>query len=134
MFLFFLCLASTTRAASCQTSSLGTSSVPPSSGCSAVASSRPWSTPTTAPTLSYTAAPAPSPSKSGPGTRLSPSAGSSLARMQMTNQTVRDAAANQPARAQWPSQPPPAAAVLPHPGGSCFQSPGLYTFTSGAAE
>ncbi len=37
---------------------------------------------------------------------------------------------------QWPSWPPPAAAVLPHSGGSHFQTPypGLYTFTSGQMD
>ncbi len=113
---------------------LGTSCVPPLSGCIAPASSRPCSGPMTAPMPSCIMAPAPSPFEWGPGTRLSPSAGSSLAKTQMLNQAVHYAAANHPAPARWPSQPPPAAAVHPHPGGSCFQAPGLYTLTPGAAE
>jgi hypothetical protein len=134
MLLFFLCLASTRPAASCQRSFLETSSAPPSSGCTAAASSRLCSGRTTAPTPSCTTAPTPSSSESGSGMRSSPSAGSNPARTLTPNQAVRDATVDCPALAQWPSQPPPAAAVHPHPGGSHFQTPGLYTITPEAAE
>ncbi len=49
-------LASTIRAASCLRSSLGAFSMPPLSGCTVAASSRPWSCPTTAPMPSCAAA------------------------------------------------------------------------------
>jgi hypothetical protein len=122
MLLFFLCPASTTSASSCQRSFPGTSSAPTSFGCTAAASSCPCSGPTTAPTPSCATAPSPSPSESGPGTRLFLSADSSPARMRMPSQAVCDAAANRPVQARWPNRPLPAAAVHPHPGGSCFQT------------
>ncbi len=50
----------------------------PSSGSVGAASSHPFSCSTTAPTPSYAAGSAPSPSESGPGTRSSPSAASRL--------------------------------------------------------
>jgi hypothetical protein len=123
MRLFFLCLAGTTRTGSCQRSFLGTFSATSLSGSTVVALSCPFSSPMTAPTPSCAAAPASSPSESGPGTRSSPSTRSSPARMRTSNQAVCDAAAHCPALALWPSQPPPAAAVHPHPGSCRFQTP-----------
>jgi hypothetical protein len=72
MFLLLLCLGTIlvpTCPASCQPSC----SPPPSSGSVGAASFHPFSRSTTAPTWFYAAAPAPSPSKSGRGTRWSPS-------------------------------------------------------------
>jgi hypothetical protein len=53
--------------------------------------------------------------------------------MRTSSQTVRNTAADRPALARWPSQPPLTAAVHPHPGGS-WADPSLYTITPGAAE
>jgi hypothetical protein len=83
MLLIILYLASTTRAIRCQRSSLGTSCTPLSSGCTAAVSSHPCSSPKMAHMPSCATAPAPSPSKLGPGTRSSLSASFSPAWMQM---------------------------------------------------
>ncbi len=72
--LLFLYLANTTWAASCHRTSRWTSCMPPSSGCTAVAS-HPCSSPTLAHTLFCTMAPAPSPFESGPRKMSSLSAG-----------------------------------------------------------
>jgi hypothetical protein len=79
MFLLFLC-PGTILASSCRASCQATSSPPPLSGSVGAASSHPFSRSTTAPTPSCAADPAPSPSEPSPGTRLSPSAASRLAR------------------------------------------------------
>jgi hypothetical protein len=83
MLLIILCLASTTRAIRCQRSSLGTSCMLLTSGCTAAALSHPCSSPKMAPMPSCATAPALSPSKLGPGTRLSLSANLSPAWMRM---------------------------------------------------
>jgi hypothetical protein len=80
IFLLFLC-PGTILAPSYQASCQASSSLPPLSGSVGAASSRPFNRSTMAPTLSCGAHPAPSPSESGPGTRLSPSAASRLARL-----------------------------------------------------
>ncbi len=110
MHLFLLCLASTTWAASCRRSSLGTSCALLSSGCTAVASYCLCSSPTTAP--------APSPSKSRPGF------GSSPAQMWMPSQpSARHRHGDQASHhLPWRSTCTQAA---PH---------SLYTITPGAAE
>ncbi len=110
MFLLFPCLG-TILAPSCRTSCQATSSPPPSSGSVGAASSHPFSRPTTAPTPSCAAGPAPSPSESGPGTRSSPSAASRLARPRRPRLAARIAAADRQVRTQ---------AVLPQPSGSRF--------------
>jgi hypothetical protein len=71
MFLLFLCLG-TILAPSCRTSCQATSSPTPSSGSVGVALSHPFSRSMTALKPSCAVGPAPSPSESGPGTRLSP--------------------------------------------------------------
>jgi hypothetical protein len=93
---------------SCRTSCQATSSPPPSSGSVGAPSFHPFSRSTTAPTPSYAAGPAPSPSESGPGTRSSLSAASRLVRPQ-----TRVAAAGRRVRTQ---------AALPPPSGSRFQT------------
>jgi hypothetical protein len=100
MFLLLPCLG-TILAPSC--------SPPPSSGSVKAAWFHPFSRSTTAPTRSCTAAPAPSPSESGCGTRWLPSAALRLARPRTPRLAARVAAADRRARAQ---------AVLPQPSGS----------------
>jgi hypothetical protein len=112
MFLLFLC-PGTILAPSCQTSCRATSSPPPSSGSVGVASSHPFSRSTTAPTPSYAADPAPSPSESGPGTRSSPSAASRLLRPGTPRLAARVAAAGRRVRTL---------AALPPPSRSRFQT------------
>jgi hypothetical protein len=73
MFLLFLC-PGTILAPSYRVSCQASCSPPPLSGSDGAALSHPFSRSTTAPTLSCTADPAPSPSELGPGMRLSPSA------------------------------------------------------------
>jgi hypothetical protein len=110
MFLLFLC-PGTILAPSCRTSCQVTSSPPPSSRSVGAVSSHPFSRSTTAPTPSYAAFPAPSPSESGPGTRSSPSAASRLARPRTPRLAARVAVANRRVCTQ---------AVLPPPSGSRF--------------
>ncbi len=114
MFLLFLC-PGTILAPSCRTSCQATSSPPPSSGSVGAASSHPCSRSTTAPTPSYAAGSAPSPSESGPGTRSSPSAASRLARPRTPRLATRVAAASR------------------HQAGLVFRPAGFYTFLPGAA-
>jgi hypothetical protein len=85
----------------------------PSSSCVAVALSRLSTAPMMAPTPSCGRGPAPSPSRSGRGTRSSPSAASRLARKRTPHLAVRDVTADCRASAQ---------AVLPPPSGSRLQS------------
>jgi hypothetical protein len=90
-----------------------------------VASSRLSTAPTTAPTPLFGGDPAPSPSWSGRGTRLSPSTASRPARKQKPHLAVHNAAAD-----CWAS----AEAVPPPQSGSNFQTrAGFFTFSSGAA-
>jgi hypothetical protein len=112
MFLLFLC-PGTILAPSCRTSCQASSSPPPSSGSVGAASSHPFSRSTTAPTPSYAAGSAHSPSESGPGTRSSPSPASRLARPRTPRLATRVAAAGRRVRTQ--------AALLP-PSGSRFQT------------
>jgi hypothetical protein len=79
MFLLFLC-PGTILASSCQASCQPSSSLPPSSGSVGAVSYHPFSRSITAPMPSCAAAPALSPSKLGPGTRLLPLAVLRLAR------------------------------------------------------
>ncbi len=110
------------QAASCQRSSLGTSSMPPSSGCTAMASFHPCSGYTMVSMPSCAAAPTPSPSESGRDQIISISC-PSPAWTRMPNQAVRNATADSLVPARWPSRPLPAAVVPPHQGGSCSQTP-----------
>ncbi len=96
--------------ASCQPASF---SPPPSSGSVGAAWFQPFSCSTTAPTWSCTAAPAPSPSESGRGTRWWPSTALRLAWPQTPRLAAHVAAADHRARAQ---------AVLPQPSWSRFQT------------
>jgi hypothetical protein len=73
-------------------------------------------------TLSCTADLAPSPSGLGPGTRSSPPATSNPALTRKLSRAVRNAVADRPALAWWPSQPPPDAAVLLPPSRPHFQT------------
>jgi hypothetical protein len=84
----------------------------------------PFSRSTTAPTKSCTAAPTPSPSESGRGTRWLPSAASRLARPRTPLLEARVAAADHRVRTQ---------AVLPQPSGLIFRPAGFFTFFAGAA-
>jgi hypothetical protein len=112
MFPLFLC-PGTILAPSCRTSCQATSSPPPSSGSVEAASSHPFSRSTTAPTPSYAAGSAPSPSESGPGTRSSPSAASRLAWPRTPHLAARVAGAGRRVRTL---------AALPPPSGSRFQT------------
>jgi hypothetical protein len=112
MFLPFLWLG-TILAPSCWTSCQENSSLPPSSGSGGVASSHPFSRSTTAPTLSCAAGSTPSPSKSGPWMRSSPSAASRLVRLRTPHLAACVAVADRRVRTQ---------AVLPQPSRSCFQT------------
>jgi hypothetical protein len=112
MFLLFLC-PGTILAPSCRASCQASSSLPPLSGSVGAVSSQPFIWSTTAPTPSCTAAPASSPSELGPGVRLSPSAASRLARLQMPHLASRVAAAD-----RWICRQ----AVLPQPSRSHFQT------------
>jgi hypothetical protein len=88
MLVYFLCLASTTRASSCQKSFLGTSFAPPCwvhHGGVIPPLQRSYNSPYAI----LLHSPAPSPSELGPGMRLSPSASSSPAWTRMPNQAVR---------------------------------------------
>jgi hypothetical protein len=108
IFLLLLCLG-TILAPTCPESCQPSCSPPPSSGSIGAAWFHPFSRSTTAPTRSCSAAPTPSPSELGRGTRWLPSI----------------AAADCRARPQ---------AVLPQPSGSRFQTRGLFTLLfSGAA-
>ncbi len=100
---------SSTCPASCQPSC----SPPPSSGSVGAAWFHPFSRSTTAPTRFCAAAPAPSPSESGRGTRWLPSATSRLARPQTPRLAARVTAADHRVRTQ---------AVLPQPSGSHSQT------------
>jgi hypothetical protein len=123
MFLLFLC-PGTIIAPSCRTSCQATSSLPPSSGSVGAASSHPFSSSTTAPTPSYAAGPAPSPSESGPGTRSSPSAASRLVRPRtpsLAARVPRQAAGFAPRRS------------CRHQAGLVFRTAGFYTFLPGFA-
>jgi hypothetical protein len=111
MFLLFLC-PGTILVPSCRTSYQASSSLPPLSGSVGEVSSHPFSRSTTAPTPSCAADPAPSPSQSGPETRLFLSATSRLARPRTPRLAARVAVADRRVRTQ---------AVLPQPGGSRFQ-------------
>jgi hypothetical protein len=112
MFLLLLCLG-TILASICPASCQPRCSPPPSSGSVRAAWFHPFSRSTTAPTQSCTAAPAPSPSESGRGTRWLPSAASRFARMWTPHLAARVAAADRRVCTQ---------AVLPQPSGSCFQT------------
>ncbi len=79
------------RVACCLKSCHPNSFAPPSSGCAKAALSPLSSAPMTAPMLSCAGDPALSPSESGQGTRLSPSAACRLARMRTPHLAVRDA-------------------------------------------
>ncbi len=110
MFLLLLCLG-TILAPTCPASYQPSCSPPPSSGSIGAAWFHPFSRSTTAPTQFCAAAPAPSPSESGHGTRWSPSAASRLAWTACL--AARVAAAHHRVRTQ---------AVLPQPSGSRFQT------------
>jgi hypothetical protein len=97
------------RPASCQPSC----SPPPSSGSVEAAWFHPFSRSTTAPTRFCAAAPAPSPSESGHGTRWLPSAILRLARPRMPHLAALVATADRRARGQ---------AVSPQPSGSRSQT------------
>jgi hypothetical protein len=112
MLLLFLC-PGTILAPSCQASCQASSSPPPSSGSVGAASSHPFSRSTTAPTPSCAVDPAPSPSKSGPETRLSPSAASRHAWLRTPRLAARVAAADLWVRTQ---------VVLPQLSRSRFQT------------
>jgi hypothetical protein len=123
MFLLLLCLG-TILAPTCQASCQLSCSPPPLFGSVGAAWFHPFSRSTTAPTRSYAAAPAPSPTESGHGTRWLPSAASRLA---------------------WPLMPGLEAASPWQTAGftprrSCrnqvglvFRPTGFFTFSSGAA-
>jgi hypothetical protein len=112
MFLLFNC-PGTIIVPSCGTSCQATSSPPPSSGSVGAASSHPFTRSTTAPTPSYAAGSAPSPSEWGPETRSSPSAASRPAWPRMPRLAACVAAAGHRIRTQ---------ATLPPPSGSRFQT------------
>jgi hypothetical protein len=112
MTLLFLC-PGTILAPSCRTSYRATSSPPPSSGSVRAASSHPFSRSKTAPTPSYVAGPAPSPSESSPGKRSSPSAASRFVRPRTPRLAARVTAAGRRVHTQ---------AALPPPSGSRFQA------------
>jgi hypothetical protein len=112
MFLLFLC-PGTILAPSCRTSCQATSSPPPSSRSVGAASSHPFTRSMTAPTPSYVADSAPSPSKWGSKMRSSPSAASRPARPRTPRLAARIAAAGRRVRTQ---------AALPPPSGSRFQT------------
>ncbi len=112
MFLLFLC-PGTILAPSCRASCQPSSSPPPSSGSVRAVSSYPFSRSTMAPTSFCAVDSVPSPSKSGPGTRLSPSAALRLALPRMPHLAARAAAEDHRVRTQ---------VVLPKPSGSRFQT------------
>ncbi len=112
MFLLFLCLG-TIIAPSCPASCQLSSSLPPSSGSVVVAWSHLSSRSTKAPTQFCAVAPAPSPSKSGHGTRSFPSAASRPARQWTPSLAAHVAVADRRVHAQ---------AVLPQPSRSRFQT------------
>jgi hypothetical protein len=112
MFLLPFCLG-TILALTCPVSCQPSCSLPPSSGFVGMAWFHPFSRFTTAPTQSCAAAPAPSPSKLGRGTRWSLSAALRPARQQTPRLTARVTVADHWARAQ---------VVLPQPSGSRFQT------------
>ncbi len=124
MLLLFLC-PGTITVPSCRPSCQMSCCTPPSSGCTAVASSHLSTTPMTAPTPSYSVDPAPSPSGWGCGMRSSPSAASRPARKQTPCLVVCDAAADRWASAQ--AAPPP-------PSESRFQTRCFFIFSSGTAK
>jgi hypothetical protein len=99
MFLLLLCLG-TILAPSCPASCQSSCSLPPSSGSVGAAWSHPFSCSTTAPMRFCAAAPTPSPSESGRGTRWFPSAALRPARSQAPRLAARVAAADHRARAQ----------------------------------
>jgi hypothetical protein len=112
MFLLLLCLGTILAPiwpASCQPSC----SPPPSSGSGGAAWFHPFSHSTTAPMRFCAAAPAPSPSESGRGTRWLPSATSRLAQPRTPNLAARVAAADRRVHTQ---------AVLSQPSRSRFQT------------
>jgi hypothetical protein len=111
MFLLFLCPG--TILAPCRASCQASSSPPPSSGSVGAASSHPFIRSTTATTPSCAADPAPSPSESGPGTRLSLSAASRLAQPRTPRLAARVTAADRRFRTQ---------AILLQPSRSRFQT------------
>jgi hypothetical protein len=112
MFWPILCLG-TILAPTCPASCQPSCSPPPLSGSVGAASFHPFSRSTTAPTGFCAAAPAPSPSESGRGTRWPPSVASRPAQQWMPCLAARDAEADRRVCAQ---------AVLPQPSGSRFQT------------
>jgi hypothetical protein len=99
MFLLLLCLG-TILAPSCPASCQPSCSPPPLSGSIGAAWFHPFSRSTTVPTWFCVAAPAPSPSESGRGTRWLPSAALRLALLRTPHLAARVAAADRRARAQ----------------------------------